>query len=294
MPIGNTQPYAANHDDEPQAYGGGQPEAGQLRPRSGVVLGETPTDTGAGTPEELTDTALPREQVEQFLFEMMEQPAWRREADRCADFYDGNQLTKEDLDTLQDRGQPALITNIIKPTIDTVLGIEAKSRTDWRVRSEDDEHCSDEMAEGLSLKLKHAEIESRADRAASDAYAAQIKAGLGWVEVQREHDPFKSPYRVQYIHRREIWWDWRAEQPDLSDARYLIRRRWLEIDHAIAMMPHYATLLRNCISAWSGFDPMVESDTKLLQSYNTERDTRMSATDWRDITRKRLCRSEIW
>jgi hypothetical protein len=109
--------------------------------------------------------------------------------------------------------------------------------TDWRVRPEDDEECDDDLAEGLTVKLKHAETESRADRAVSDAYAAQIKAGLGWVEVSREHDPFKCPYRVRYVHRREIFWDWRAEQPDLSDARYLIRRRWLELEHAIALMP---------------------------------------------------------
>ncbi len=263
------------------------------KPRGDVVMGEAPTDRLQDI-DDLENSALPRGQVEMFLREIKHQPHWRREADRAADYYDGNQLSPETVEKLQDRGQPPLITNIIKPTIDTVLGMEAKSRSDWLVRPEDDDECPDDLAEALSVKLKHAEIESRADRAVSDAYAAQLKAGLGWVEVSREHDPFKCPYRVRYVHRREIFWDWRAEQPDLSDARYLIRRRWLELEHAIALMPQYASLFRMTTGGWAGFDPLLEQDSRLVQSWEIERDTRIAAVDWRDIQRLRICLYEIW
>lgn len=299
MAIGDIQlTNSAIPQDESFAANAGGPTMAKRfqsdqKPRGNVVMGEAPTDTG-GMPDDLEDSALPRGQVEMFLREIKHQPHWRREADRAADYYDGNQLSPETVERLKDRGQPPLITNIIKPTIDTVLGMEAKSRSDWRVRPEDNDECSDELAEGLSVKLKHAEIESRADRAVSDAYAAQIKAGLGWVEVAREHDPFKCPYRVKYVHRREIFWDWRAEQPDLSDARYLIRRRWLELEHAIALMPQYATLFRMTTGGWAGFDPLMEQDSRLVQSWEVERDTRIAAVDWRDIQRMRICLYEIW
>lgn len=262
------------------------------QPRTKVVVGEAPTNKSL--PEELEDSALPRNQLEMFLWEIKHQPHWRREADRAADYYDGNQLSPETVERLKERGQPPLVTNLIKPTVDTVLGMEAKTRTDWRVRPEDDDQANDQLAEALSLKLKHAEIESRADRAVSDAYAAQIKAGLGWVEVARENDPFKCPYRVRYVHRREIFWDWRAEQPDLSDARYLIRRRWMELDQAIAMMPQYADLFRMTTGGWAGFDPLLEQDSRLVQSWEIERDTRLAAVDWRDIQRERICLYEVW
>lgn len=260
----------------------------------GAVIGEQPTDSAKNLPDELKDEALSEAQVAQFLLEIRIQPNWRKEADRSADMYDGNQLDPETVERLKERGQPPLITNMIKPTIDTVLGMEAKTRTDWMVRAEDDEELEEDLAEALSCKLKHAETESRADRAVSDAYAAQIKAGIGWVEVARESDPFKCPYRVRAIHRREIFWDWRAEQPDLSDARYLVRRRWLELDHAIAMMPQYASLFRQTTCGWAGFDPLLEQDTRLTQSWERERDTRIEATDWRDIQRHRICLYEIW
>lgn len=263
-------------------------------PPPAVVVGEMPTDAPNAPIEELQNTALPQRAVEQYLWEIKHQPNWRREADTCADYYDGNQLSNDLIEKLKDRGQPPLITNLIKPTVDTVLGMEAKTRTDWIVRPEDDTDSNDDVAEALSLKLKHSETESRADRACSDAYAGQIKAGLGWVEVARESDPLKFPYRVNFVHRREIFWDWRAERYDLSDARYLIRRRWLELDHAIAMMPQYADLFRATTCGWAGFDPLLEQNTGLYQSFVLERDTRIEAVDWRDIQRERLCLYEIW
>lgn len=246
------------------------------------------------TPEELKGKPLTPDQVADYLFEVKRQPAWRKEADRCCDYYDGNQLDASTLDILKERGQPPLITNLIKPSIDTVLGMEAKTRSDWRVRAEDDGITSPDASEALSLKLKHAETESRADRACSDAYASQIKAGIGWVEVAREGDPFKCPYRVKAIHRREISWDWRAQEADLSDAKYLIRRRWLDVDAAIAMMPEYANLLRYTLGDWAGFDPINPGETGLQRSFDIERDSRMDHDDWRDSVRQRVCLYEIW
>lgn len=294
MPIGDIQLTEAamprlNRPPTDTPYGPYNPDE---KPSSNVVVGEAPTNKAM--PEELENTALPRKQLEMFLWEIRHQPHWRREADRAADYYDGNQLSPETVEKLKERGQPPLITNLIKPTIDTVLGMEAKTRSDWRVRPEDDDEANDQLAEALSLKLKHAEIESRADRAISDAYAAQIKAGLGWVEVARENDPFKCFYRVRHVHRREIFWDWRAEQPDISDARYLIRRRWMELEQAIAMMPQYADLFRMTTGGWAGFDPLLEQDSRLVQSWEIERDTRIAAVDWRDIQRMRICLYEVW
>ena len=259
----------------------------------GVVIGEKPESP---VPDAMRDTALPREKVEAYLLEIQQQPNWRREADRCADYYDGNQLSPETAEKLHDRGQPPLITNLIKPTIDTVLGMEAKTRSDWRVRPEDDDECDDDLADALSVKLKHAETESRADRAVSDAYAAQCKAGLGFVEVARNEDPFGCKYRVQYVHRREIAWDWRSEHPDLSDARYLVRRRWLDLEHACAMMPQYRSLFQQTVGGWHGYDPMLGNteDTNLIQSYDIERATKLNATDWRDTENQRVCLYEMW
>jgi hypothetical protein len=247
----------------------------------------------AGVPE-LKNEALSTRELESFLWEIREQPSWRRGADKCADYYDNNQLDGTTLQKLKDRGQPPLITNIIKPTVDSVLGLEAKTRTDWKVNPEDDDEATADAALALSLKLKHAEMESRADRACSDAYAGQLKAGLGWCEVADEHDPLLPPYRVRYVHRREIAWDWRSKEPDLSDAKYLIRWRWVDLDVAIAGFPQYADLMRNAVSAWNAYDPLIEQNTGLAEAFEQERSTTMFGADWRDTERDRVCLYEVW
>lgn len=248
----------------------------------------------AAKPEELADQPLDREVVHKYLEEISRQPNWRAEADLACEFYDGNQLDAETIEILKDRGQPPLITNLISAAVNTVLGIEVGMRQDWRVRQEDDEVASADAADALSLKLKHAETKSGADRACSDAFAAQVKAGIGFIEVARESDPFKPPYRVRYIHRREIYWDWKSQERDLSDARYLIRRRWVEVDTAIAMMPQYADLFRGTCSNWNAFDPLNEKNWNLAQSMDLERDTKWDASTWRDTERRTVCLHEIW
>lgn len=238
---------------------------------------------------------LDSEELCGFLDEIREQPPWRREADVAADYYDGNQLDNETLQDMDALGMPNICENLIAPTIDAVLGLEAKTRTDWRVTPENDERWS-EVAEALSRELGTAEKASRADRACSDAYAGEVKSGLGWVEVSRESDPFRFPYRVRSVHRNEIWWDWRAKEPDLSDARWLIRRRWVDLDLLGMVWPQHADLLAMAGHGWAHFDPILNEglDTGLRASLEFERGAGWEEIEWRDTARSRVALYEVW
>jgi len=255
-----------------------------------------PVDHGAmghdyATPDK---DALKLETLEAWLQEIREQPDWRRQCDIDADYYDGHQLTAEILEKLRLKGFPAIKENLCRPTIDAVLGLEAKTRTDWIVKHDHDQW--EEVAQAMSVKMKEAEREGHADKACSDAYAPQIKVGLGWVEVSREIVPYRYPYRVRYVHRREIAWDWRAKEPDLSDARYLVRRQWFDEDVVKAMFPRHEKLLDMIGNQWSGWwdDVMRSSDTGLAASWDVERTTSIEEYEFRDYLRKRLCVYEIW
>ncbi len=243
---------------------------------------------------ELTNEALSRERLEHMLEEMRHQPAWRREADKCAEYYDGNQLSPEALEKLQDRGQPEIITNMVKPTIDAVLGIEKKNKRDFVVRPEDDNGASPDEAEALSLRLKHAEIESGADSALSTAFEGMVKTGLEWVEVTTSMDAMKPGPECHAINRREVFWDFRSMKADLSDAKWLIRARWMEVEDAIAYFPEHAEILRHAIQGWNGYDPLTSSSVYLQRAFDIERDTPINQADWRNIQRKTVCLYEIW
>ena len=158
--------------------------------------------------------------LEDFLDEIKNQPQWRRQADKEADYYDGNQLDASQIEEYEGRGYAPLITNLVKPTIDVVLGMEAKSRADWKVRPEDGE-LNEELAEVLNEKLHKAEVASRADRAFSDAYADAVKVGLGWIEVSRASDPLENPHRAGRVRTEHAPVPGLAVRDHLADAGVL-------------------------------------------------------------------------
>jgi hypothetical protein len=238
------------------------------------------------------DAGLDEVRFGEICEEIRQQPNWRTEADKCADYYDDNQLDAETLAELEARGMGPLINNLIKPTINVVLGMEAKTRSDWRVIADSDEW--QDVAEAQSAKLHESEREAHADRACSDAYAGQIKAGMGWIEVGREGDPFRYPYRVRSVHRREMFWDWRAKEPDLSDARYVMRQKWFDANEVIAFYPEHRDLIRGAAAGWPAeWLSRAKEDVSLMHSFNQEMRSPISDYEWRNFGRGQVSLYEV-
>jgi hypothetical protein len=235
-----------------------------------------------------------------WLDEIEQQPPWRSKADKEMDYLDGNQLDAEVLRKQQELGISPALEPIIGPTMEIVFGLEAKTRTDWKVISDAADESADEVAEALNYKLNQAERKSKADDACGDAYKTQASVGIGWVEVSKEKDPFKFPYRCRVVHRNEIWWDFLSVEKDLSDARYLIRRRWVDVDQVALMFPAKSEMLRMVGKGWQGIDieGMAFTDggqsTGLAMSWNDERGWSVEEQQWRDPLIGRLCLYEVW
>lgn len=235
-------------------------------------------------------------QLEKLLEDVKQQPMWRLEADKACDYYDSNQDTPDKKAELAAQNLD-VTCNLIKPTVDAVLGLEAKTRVDWIVMPDDEQ--SVDVADAYSSKIKEAERETRADRACSDAYAGQVKAGFACVEVSRNINPFEYPYKVTMVHRRELYWDWRSVMPDWSDARYIVRRRWLDSDLVAAYFPKYADLIRAASHGWQGswHESLLLTEPQkimLMGSHSDEQRTSIEDAEWRDIDRDRVTVFEVW
>lgn len=220
------------------------------------------------------------------------QPKWRLDSDTDADYYDGAQTSTEVVQRLKDAGIPPQDSNLIKPTINAVLGIEARSRTDYKVTSDDEQQA--EIAEGLSAKIKEVETESRADRAMSDAYSSMIRAGVGWVEVSRAFNPLEYPYRVREVHRNEIFWDWTAKEPDLSDARYLRRDKWVDRQSVLSMFPQEKALINNSWNGWNTVDVYDSDDTNMARAFEVEQIWGQQQEDFLNRNSGMVRLSELW
>ena len=233
--------------------------------------------------------------ISKWVEETRFQPTWRQDADIESDMYDGKQLDSETLSRMEDLGIPPLIRNLVKPTIKAVLGIEAMNRTDIKIRPDQDD--DEEYAEALNVKHHEAARLCKADDGISSSYADQVKVGLGWVETARDNNPWGTKYRVQRIRRQEIWWDWLAERPDLSDARYLIRKRWIDQDMLALYFPKHKELIAMAANEWQDFDSALEESfahQSLLDAYATHQDHSFDEMQWANPERHRVCPYEIW
>ena len=246
------------------------------------------------------DQSLTQYEYAEIIREIEEQPHWRRVADKEMDYADGNQLDSELLRKQFELGIPPAVEDLVGPALLSIQGYEATIRTDWRV-TPNGEPDGQDVADALNYKLNQAEKASKADRACSLAFRSQIGCGIGWVEVSRESDPFKYPYRCVPVHRNEIHWDMKAQEPDLSDARWLRRQRWLAPDRIKLVFPQHKELVDLCKTNggnwWSYLDATTLDggmSTGLQNAWHEGRALTVQEDRWYNPTTKELCLAELW
>lgn len=230
--------------------------------------------------------------------EIVEQPAWRSIADMEMDYADGNQLDGDLLRKMTALGYPPAIEDEIGPALLSLQGYESNTRTDWRVTANGQPGGQD-IADALNFKLNQAERESKADEALSKAFRPQIACGIGWVEVTRQSDPFKFPYRCRSIHRNEIHWDMRSD--DIDEMRWLRRQRWMRPERLSLVFPQHKDLINVCTTKGANWWSSVDMDsldggqsTGLNNAWAESRAWTMLEEYWYNPQAKELCVSEVW
>lgn len=159
------------------------------------------------------------------------------------DYYDGLQWSDEDAQELIARGQAPLVYNLVKPTINWLLGTERRTRIDGKVlpREEDDE----EGAEVKTKLLKYLSDVNRTPFSRSEAWESCVVAGLGWMEDSISRDPSQELLATRYVDWKSIYHDSNAKMKDLSDGRFIFRWSFLDVDVAMALCPEQANTIRS-------------------------------------------------
>ena len=244
--------------------------------------------------------------LERLLLDCEDQPEWRTMSDLCCAYYDGKQLTPQQIWEAKQNGLEPRSTNLIGRVINGVLGMEEKARRDPTNEPDDDEFA--DVADVLNVKLKEAQREAYADMAIGNGYGSQVKAGIGWVEVSRSDDPMQYHITVSDVHRSEMWFDWRARKVDLSDARWMLRRQWKDLDEVIATFPEHAEALKHVGDGWATWLPNDDIDEiasrggpggfddggSMTMAYNADRAFKVNRSAWLDGGRRRIRMYEVW
>lgn len=158
------------------------------------------------------------------------------------DYYDGEQWSEEDKEIVEGRGQTACVFNLIATTLRWITGTEKRTRVDYRVMPR---HADDRKdAENKTSLLKYISDVNKYSFERSRAFADAVTVGLGWLEDGIRNDSEDEPLFARFESWRNMWYDPLSIAPDMSDARFLFREKWVDLDVAVMMFPDREAELR--------------------------------------------------
>jgi uncharacterized protein (UPF0335 family) len=165
----------------------------------------------------------------------------RVERSQDDDFYDNLQWSEDDAATLEERGQKALVYNVLSASVDWVTNTEKRAKSDFKVlpRRKEDAAPAQRKTELLKYLSDANYLQHNRSRAFEDA----VKNGLGWLEDGISDDDDNEPLYSRYCDWREMLHDSRGKQFTTDDMRYIFRAKWVDLDVAIGIFPKRAGLL---------------------------------------------------
>lgn len=203
--------------------------------------------------------------------EATEEP--RTEAERARDYYDGRQLTPEQIETLKKRKQPIVVENLIRPKVDYLGGLERQTRTDPKAFPRTQMHEDD--ANAVTDALRYVCDDCRWDVRRSNAFNHMLVEGFGGVEVVVKQTRRGIDPEIKNLDWDRIFYDPHSCRPDFSDASYLGFVTWMDYEEAARRYPDREDVLQSAYS--KGYSA----------HYETYEDKPKFA-NWTDPTRNRI------
>lgn len=164
--------------------------------------------------------------------------AWREEARECFEFYANRQWSQEEEEILKNQMRPTITFNRSAVLIDAVLGYEVNNRQETRFipRTLGDAKVNEELTKGS----EYFRDECDAEFEESDAFRDMLICGMGWTgdRLDATRNPEYDLIRER-IDPFEMMADPSARKPNLADARYMMRKKWMARDEVRQMFPEW-------------------------------------------------------
>lgn len=179
---------------------------------------------------------------------------WRTEAKEDFEFTAGKQWTDEEIKQFQTDGRPAITINRILPLINILSGYQRLNRydLDFLARTSDDvELC--QVRRGITKYIM--------DRCDYDAVESQVFldcaiGGLGWFGVRYKFDNEIQDGEavIERLDPFGIYVDPEAHELDYSDAKFLIRAKWVAKDELKQVYPEQAEAIENNFAVYDSVE----------------------------------------
>jgi hypothetical protein len=175
----------------------------------------------------------------------------RERSERCRDYYNNIQLSAKEMAALRKRGQAPVYVNYVARKVDTLCGIERRSRTDPKAfpRTPQD----DEVAEAATDALRFIADQNRFNGIRSETFNDMLVEGTGAAEVIAEQRPNgELDVVVKRIPWDRFWYDPHSRALDFSDAQYLGIVIWDDVANVRRKYAGADQVIDDTISAYKG------------------------------------------
>ena len=207
------------------------------------------------------------------------------------DFYDHIQWSEQDAQALRERGQAPLVYNVIAQAVNWIIGAEKRGRSDFRVLPRTKEDAK--PAEKKAQLLKYLSDVNRTSFHRSRAFEDAVKVGIGWVEDGVQDDDDGEPVYSRYESWRNMLWDSASTELDLSDARYVIRVKWIDEDVAKALFPDRAEVISQAAAEMSNLSYDLQYGDEVMDQHEVEIDS-YEGRALTVVNRRRVRMIEMW
>lgn len=176
----------------------------------------------------------------------------RDDAMRGRDYYDGRQLTAEQIKALNKRKQPIVIENLVQPKVDYLCGLERQTRTDPKAYPRTMAH--DDDANAATDALRYVADDQGIDVKRSAVFQNMLVEGYGGVEVTAARVRNAIDPVVTHIEWSRLFYDPHSSRADFSDANYMGFITWMDESAAVERWPEGAAAIKTTLDAGVSFE----------------------------------------
>lgn len=162
------------------------------------------------------------------------------------DFYLGRQWSDEEIRVLKSQGRLPFVYNYLYRNISMMSGYERKNRLGFGVDPVDNK-TDPELASMLDAGMIWQAQNSNFYNVKSDAFEDALITGISWLNfwLDDSKDPVNSDIRTGYETFSSMAFDPMFRQLDLSDCRFLSRRKFMTNADAAALIPSERKAIMN-------------------------------------------------
>ncbi len=153
---------------------------------------------------------------------------WMSRAKLFRAYFENRQWTAEEVAKLKEVGQPVITVNHIWSRVNNLTGrlLQQRPTIKFFPRGKNDATLSSVATKVIRYIFEINKVRRKYAEVLTDL----ATVGVGWIEARASADLTRDPIVMDYIPWDEIMFDPESKQPDLSDSRFLIRGKWVDLD----------------------------------------------------------------